>query len=62
MSRILSSLQAVLWALIGLGGRQTNADRRMEQGSLAWVLVSVVLVVFVLVGGLLVAAKLAAGQ
>ncbi|MBF5007113.1 DUF2970 domain-containing protein [Diaphorobacter caeni] len=61
MRKFLSSLQAVLWALIGLGGRRTDADKRADQGSLAWILVLAVVFVLLLVGGLVGTAKWAAG-
>lgn len=62
MRKFLNSLQAVLWALIGLGGRRADADKRVDQGSLPWAIVLAVVIVLLLVGGLIGIAKWAAGQ
>jgi hypothetical protein len=62
MRKFLKSLQAVLWALIGLGGSRAGAEKRMDQGSIGWVLVLAALLVLIFIGGLVVVAKWAAGH
>ena len=62
LSNALRVLKAVLWGFIGLGGRQADAESRLDGagGLLPLVLVGLVLVVL-LVGGLIVLARFAAG-
>lgn len=61
MTRFRRSLQAVLWAAIGLGGRRADADQRVDGDSLWIILVLALVVVLGLIGGLLALARLAAG-
>jgi hypothetical protein len=61
MTRFRRSLQAVLWAAIGLGGRRADADQRVDGDSLWIILVLVLVLVLGLIGGLLALARLAAG-
>ncbi|SCK13669.1 Protein of unknown function [Variovorax sp. HW608] len=61
MSRFRRSLQAVLWAAIGLGGRRADADQRVDGDSLWIILVLALVLVLGLIGGLLALARLAAG-
>ncbi len=60
MSKFRKSLQAVLWAAIGLGGRRTDAEQRVDGGSLALILVLALIFVLALIGGLIGIAHLAA--
>lgn len=61
MNKFRRSLQAVLWAAIGLGGRRADADQRVDSGSLALVLVLALALMLALIGGLIGIAHLAAG-
>ncbi|WP_038203073.1 DUF2970 domain-containing protein [Xenophilus azovorans] len=61
MSRFLRSLRAVLWAAIGLGGRRTDADQRVDSGSLPIILLLAFLLVLGLIGGLIFVVRLVAG-
>lgn len=62
LSNALRVLKAVLWGFIGLGGRRADAESRLEGtgGLLPLVLVGLVLLL-VLVGGLILLARFAAG-
>ena len=61
MNKLLRTVRAVLWSLIGLGGRQSEAEKRTEQvGFLPIVLVAFVVVVLLVVG-LVALARFAAG-
>lgn len=61
MSKFLRYLRAVLWGLIGLGGRQADADSRVDEGgALAMIAIALVLVLLLVVG-LIALAKFAAG-
>lgn len=60
MSKLRKSLQAVLWAAIGLGGRRADADSRIEGASLSLILAIAFVLVLGLVGGLIALARLAA--
>ncbi|WP_326539147.1 DUF2970 domain-containing protein [Pseudorhodoferax sp.] len=61
MKKLLRTVRAVLWSFIGLGGRQSDAERRTEQvGFLPLAIVAFVLVVLLVVG-LVALARFAAG-
>lgn len=60
MGRFTNSLQAVLWAAIGLGGRKADADQRVESASLALIVVLAVVLVLGLIAGLVAVAHIAA--
>ena len=61
MTRFGKSLRVVLWAAIGLGGRRTEADQRVDRDSLWIILVLALAGVLGLIGGLLALARFAAG-
>lgn len=62
LSNFLRVLKAVLWGFIGLGGRRSDAEKRLEGagGPLPLVLVGLALALL-LVGGLIALARFAAG-
>jgi hypothetical protein len=61
MSKFLRYLRAVLWGLVGLGGRQADAASRVDEaGALPTIAIAFVLVLL-LVAGLIALAKFAAG-
>lgn len=50
MNQFLRSVRAVLWGFIGLGGRQSDAEKRTEKvGFLPLVLVAFVLLLLLIV-------------
>jgi len=61
MNKFRKSLQAVLWAVIGLGGRRADAEQRVDGGSFALTLVLALVLVLALIGSLIGLARLAAG-
>jgi hypothetical protein len=60
-SKFFSSLRAVLWGFIGLGGRRADAAERVEKGGMVSVIVVALVLVLVFVVTLIGIAKLAAG-
>ncbi|MBO9651505.1 MAG: DUF2970 domain-containing protein [Variovorax sp.] len=60
MSKFRKSLQAVLWAAIGLGGRRADAEQRADGGNLVLILGLALVLVLALIGGLIGLARLAA--
>jgi len=61
MKQFLRYLRAVLWGMIGLGGRQSDARSRVDPaGALPTIGLALVLVIL-LVGGLIAVARFAAG-
>jgi hypothetical protein len=61
ISRFFSSLRAVLWGFIGLGGRQADAGERVQKGGMVSVIVIALVLVLLFVVTLIGVAKLAAG-
>jgi hypothetical protein len=61
MSKFLRALRVVLWGFIGLGGRRSVADRRMDQIGLGPIIVIAVVVLGLLLAGLVALARYAAG-
>jgi len=61
MRNFRKSLQAVLWASIGLGGRRSDADQRVGGDNLSLILVIALVLVLGLIGALIALARLAAG-
>lgn len=62
MSNFLRSLRAVLWGLIGLGGRRAAADARVDRaGALPMIAIALTLVLLLVVG-LMALARFAAGS
>ncbi|RZL92012.1 MAG: DUF2970 domain-containing protein [Variovorax sp.] len=61
MSNFMRYVRAVLWAFIGLGGRQSDATSRVDKaGALPMIAIALVLVLL-LVAGLIAVARFAAG-
>jgi len=61
MRNFRKSLQAVLWASIGLGGCRSDADQRVDGDNLSLILVIALVLVLGLIGALIALARLAAG-
>ena len=62
MSKYLRYLRAVLWGLIGLGGRRADADERVDQaGAIPTIAIALVLALLLL-AGLIALARFAAGS
>ncbi|MGO4395382.1 DUF2970 domain-containing protein [Variovorax sp. M-6] len=61
MSNFLRYLRAVLWGLIGLGGRRADADERVDQAGAVPTIAIALVLVLLLVVGLIALAKFAAG-
>ena len=61
MSNFCKSLQAVLWASIGLGGRRADAARRVDHHSLPLILLFSLVLVLLLISALVMLARYAAG-
>lgn len=61
MNHLLCSVRAVLWGLIGLGGRQADARSRVDAaGALPTLIVALVFVVLLVLGLIAVARFVAA--
>ena len=60
MSNFLRYLRAVLWGLIGLGGRRADADERVDQAGAVPMIAIALVLVLLLVVGLIALAKFAA--
>ena len=60
MSNFLRYLRAVLWGLIGLGGRRVDADERVDQAGAVPMIAIALVLVLLLVVGLIALAKFAA--
>lgn len=61
MSNFLRYLRAVLWGLIGLGGRRSAADARVDRGGAVPMIAIALTLVLLLVVGLMALARFAAG-
>jgi hypothetical protein len=61
MSKFLRYLRAVLWGLVGLGGRQADAATRVDEAGVVPVLAIALVLVLLFVGGLITLARFVAG-
>jgi hypothetical protein len=60
MKKMLRMVRAVLWSFIGLGGRQSQAEKRTEQVGFVPLAIVAFVLVAVLIAGLVALAKYAA--
>lgn len=61
MSKFLRALRVVLWGFIGLGGRRSVADKRMDHIGLGTIIVIAAVLLGLLLAGLVALAHFAAG-
>ncbi len=61
VSKFLRYLRAVLWGFIGLGGRRTDADARVDQAGAIPVIAIALVLVLLFIGALVALARFAAG-
>lgn len=61
MSKFLRALRVVLWGFIGLGGRRSVADHRMDQIGLGPILIIAIVLLGLILAGLVALARYAAG-
>lgn len=61
MSNFFRSFRAVLWGLIGLGGRRAAADARVDRAGAVPMIAIALAMVLLLVAGLIALARFAAG-
>jgi len=61
MSKFLRYLRAVLWGVVGLGGRQADAASRVDEAGVLPTIAIAFVLVMLIVAGLIALARFAAG-